>query len=161
MSTRSGWGRETDCLQQTATAPTGRCSTRAERAATGRLAALEGGGGALPDEPGAGGSVVLGVGIAERAGGARARPAAARCAARRRGVLARQDGARRRLLLLDVTGRHPRVAVSIGELDTAAHVATFVGGFTTTVRGDLDRHDRDLALCGPAPWAWPGETLPW
>jgi len=118
----------------------------AERAATGRLAALEGGGEALPDELGAGGSVVLGVGIAERAAAlelVRRRLDALRAV---RAVLARQDGARRRLLLLDVTGRHPRVAVSIGELDTAAHVATFVGGFTTTVRGDLDRHDRELAL---------------
>ena len=44
-----------------------------------------------------------------------------------------------------MTGRHPRAAVAIGEVDTAEHVATFVGGFTTTVSGDLDRHDRDLA----------------
>jgi pimeloyl-ACP methyl ester carboxylesterase len=62
-----------------------------------------------------------------------------------RAVLARQDGARRQLLLLDVGGRHPRAAVAIGEVDAAPHVATFVGGFTTTVGGDLDRYDRDLA----------------
>ena len=118
---------------------------RAERAATGRLAALEAGGAARPDELGAGGAVVLGLGLSERAAAlelVRRRLDALRAV---RGVLSRQDGARRRLLLLDVTGRHPRAAVSIGEIDTAAHVATFVGGFTTTVAGDLDRHDRDLA----------------
>ena len=55
----------------------------AERAATDRLAALEGGGAALPDELGAGGAVVLGVGIAERAAALGSRPAAARRPARR------------------------------------------------------------------------------
>ena len=118
---------------------------RAERAATARLAALEAGGSARPDELGSGGAVVLGLGLSERTAAlelVRRRLAALRAV---RGVLSRTDGARRRLLLLDVTGRHPRAAVSIGEIDTAAHVATFVGGFTTTVTGDLDRHDRDLA----------------
>jgi hypothetical protein len=62
-----------------------------------------------------------------------------------RRVLARQDGARRRLLFIDVSGRHPRSAVAIGEIDTAEHVTTFVGGFTTTVTGDLERYDGDLA----------------
>ncbi|WP_404392963.1 alpha/beta hydrolase [Humibacillus xanthopallidus] len=118
---------------------------RAQHAAAGRLAALEAGGAVRPDEVGAGGAVVLGLGLSERAAAVellRRRLDALRAV---RGVLSRTDGARRRLLLLDVTGRHPKAAVSIGEIDTAAHVATFVGGFTTTVAGDLDRHDRDLA----------------
>ena len=118
---------------------------RAERAALGRLASLEAGAAPLPDELGAGGMAVLGLGLSERAEAlelVRRRLEALRAV---RGVLARQDGARRRLLLIEVTGRHPRAAVAIGEVDTAEHVSTFVGGFTTTVSGDLDRHDRDLA----------------
>lgn len=118
---------------------------RAERAALGRLAALEAGGEPLPEEVGAVQTAVLALGLSERAGAielVRRRLSALRAV---RGVLARQDGARRRLLLLDVTGRHPKAAVAIGEVDTAPHVATFVGGFTTTVSGDLDRYDRDLA----------------
>lgn len=117
----------------------------AERAAQGRIAALEAGGEPLPDEVGAGGAAVLALGLSERASAlelVRGRLAALRAV---RGVLSRRDGARRRLLLLDVMGPHPRAAVAIGEVDTAPHVATFVGGFTTTVGGDLDRYDRDLA----------------
>lgn len=118
---------------------------RAERAALARLAALEAGGEPLPEEVGAAWTAVLALGLSERAGAielVRRRLSALRAV---RGVLARQDGARRRLLLLDVTGRHPKAAVAIGEVDTAPHVATFVGGFTTTVGGDLDRYDHDLA----------------
>jgi hypothetical protein len=118
---------------------------RAERAARGRIAALEAGAAARPDELGAGGAAVLGLGLSERATAlelVRRRLDALRAV---RGVLARRDGTRRRLLLVDVSGRHPRAAVAIGEVDTAEHVATFVGGFTTTVSGDLDRYDRDLA----------------
>ncbi|TQM58508.1 alpha/beta hydrolase [Humibacillus xanthopallidus] len=118
---------------------------RVERAARGRLAVLEAGGEPLPEEVGAGGSAVLALGLSERAGAlelVRGRLDALRAV---RAVLGRQDGARRRLLLLDVAGRHPKAAVAIGEVDTAPHVATFVGGFTTTVGGDLDRYDRELA----------------
>jgi hypothetical protein len=118
---------------------------RAERAARGRIAALESGGEPLPDEVGPGGAAVLALGLSERATAlerVRGRLAALRAV---REVLSRRDGARRRLMLLDVAGPHPRAAVAIGEVDTAPHVATFVGGFTTTVGGDLDRYDRDLA----------------
>jgi len=118
---------------------------RAERAALARLAALESGAEPLPDELGGGQTAVLALGLSEGAAAlelVRRRLEALRAV---RGVLARRDGARRRLLLLDVTGRHPRAAVAIGEVDTAPHVATFVGGFTTSVSGDLDRYDLDLA----------------
>ncbi len=118
---------------------------RAERAALSRMLALEAGGEPLPDEQGAGGPAVFAMGLSDRGtalGLTRRRLDALRAVRR---VLSRQDGARRRLLLLDVSGRHPRAAVAIGEVDTAEHVTTFVGGFTTTVADDLERHDGDLA----------------
>jgi hypothetical protein len=118
---------------------------RAEAAAVGRIAALEAGEEPLPGERGAAGAPVLAIGLGERASALelnRGRLEALRAVAR---VLARTDGGRRRLVLVDVSGRHPRAAVAIGEVDSASHVTTFVGGFTTTVAGDLERHDAELA----------------
>ncbi|WHP16040.1 alpha/beta hydrolase [Cellulomonas sp. ES6] len=47
----------------------------------------------------------------------------------------------RSLLLLDVTGTHQlKAAVAVGDVDTAAHVAVFTPGFTTTVAGSLEDH---------------------
>ena len=118
---------------------------RAEAAATARVAALEAGGEPLAGERGAGGAPVLGMGLAERAYALelnRGRVDALRAVRR---VLGRTDGARRRLVLVDVSGRQPRAAVAIGEVDSAPHVTTFVGGFTTTVAADLERHVTDLA----------------
>jgi hypothetical protein len=118
---------------------------RAERAARGRLLALEAGGAPLPDEVGSGGTALLALGLSERAVALELVRGRLAALAAVRAVLSRRDGARRTLVLLDLRGRHPLAAVAIGEVDTAAHVATFVGGFTTTVSGDLDRYDRDLA----------------
>lgn len=61
-----------------------------------------------------------------------------------REVLGRGDPPRR-LLLLDTSGEMVRTAVAIGDVDTADHVATFVGGFTTTPRGGLRGHDTTMA----------------
>ena len=118
---------------------------RAEAAATARVAALEAGGEPLAGERGAGGAPVLGMGLAGRGSALelnRGRVDALRAVRR---VLGRTDGARRRLVLVDVSGRQPRAAVAIGEVDSAPHVTTFVGGFTTTVAADLERHVTDLA----------------
>lgn len=51
----------------------------------------------------------------------------------------------RQLLSLDGAGDRLRAVVGIGDVDTADHVATFVGGFTTTPRGSLGRYDTQLA----------------
>ncbi|MCU1537793.1 MAG: hypothetical protein JWP82_2144 [Humibacillus sp.] len=118
---------------------------RAEEAATARVAALEAGGPVLPGERGVAGAPVLGVGLGEQAGALelnRTRLDALRAVRR---VLERTEGGRRRLVLVDVSGRHPLAAVSIGEVDTAPHVTTFVGGFTTRVVADLEQHDAALA----------------
>jgi hypothetical protein len=47
----------------------------------------------------------------------------------------------RRLLVLDLTGEQAVAAVAVGDVDTAAHVAVFVPGFSTTVSGALTGHD--------------------
>lgn len=59
-----------------------------------------------------------------------------------REVLARHDGGERTLLMIDGSGGLLEAAVAVGDVDAAEHVATFVGGFTTTVGGDLGRYDR-------------------
>ncbi len=56
-------------------------------------------------------------------------------------VVARRDGHLRQLLVVDATGPVVRAAVSLGDVDTAGHVTTFVGGVSTTVDGDLARLD--------------------
>ena len=65
-----------------------------------------------------------------------------------RQVLDQRDGRTRQLLAVDVTGRTARLAVAVGDVDRAAHVAVVVPGFTTTVERDLggaDRVSTDLA----------------
>jgi hypothetical protein len=65
-----------------------------------------------------------------------------------RQVLDQPDGQRRQLLSVDVSGRSAHVAVAVGDLDHAHHVAVVVPGFTTTVERDLvgaDRVSADLA----------------
>ncbi|HWI33907.1 MAG TPA: alpha/beta hydrolase [Lapillicoccus sp.] len=59
-----------------------------------------------------------------------------------RGVLDQHDGRQRQLLVFDVSGRSARVAVSVGDVDRADHVAVVVPGFTTTVQRDLAGSDR-------------------
>ncbi len=65
-----------------------------------------------------------------------------------RQVLDQRDGETRQLLAFDVSGRSARVAVAVGDVDRAGHVAVVVPGFTTTVERDLvgsDRVSADLA----------------
>jgi hypothetical protein len=51
----------------------------------------------------------------------------------------------RYLLVLDSSGEQLKAAVAVGDVDTAAHVAVFTPGFTTTVQDSLRRYDRELA----------------
>ena len=60
-----------------------------------------------------------------------------------RDVLSQRDGAQRQLLHVDDSGPIVQAVVAVGDVDTAEHVATHVGGFTTTVRGSLRRIDRE------------------
>lgn len=50
----------------------------------------------------------------------------------------------RRLIAFDTSGRHVTAAVAQGDIDTAAHVAVFTPGFTTTARDSLDGYDQAL-----------------
>lgn len=59
-------------------------------------------------------------------------------------VLGQRDGRRRQLLLLDISGRMAKTAVSTGDVDKAGHVAVYVGGLSTAVDRDLRGYDRDL-----------------
>jgi hypothetical protein len=58
-----------------------------------------------------------------------------------RDVVSRRDGVKRRLLLVDTSQRDVRTVVALGDVETAAHVTTFVGGMSTTPRDDLRRYD--------------------
>lgn len=61
-----------------------------------------------------------------------------------RDVLARADGGRRTLLLVDDSGGLLRTAVAVGDVDRAEHVVTFVGGMSTRA-ADLGRYDELFA----------------
>jgi hypothetical protein len=61
-----------------------------------------------------------------------------------REVISRRDGVQRELLAVDDFGDLVTAAVAVGAVDTAEHVATFVGGFTTTVEGTLRGLDSAL-----------------
>ncbi|MEW2506001.1 alpha/beta hydrolase [Amycolatopsis sp. NPDC047767] len=50
----------------------------------------------------------------------------------------------RQLLTLDTTGERLKAAVSVGNIDTAKHVAVFTPGFTSTVNGSLGNYDADM-----------------
>ncbi|MDN5765384.1 MAG: alpha/beta hydrolase family protein [Humibacillus sp.] len=62
-----------------------------------------------------------------------------------RDVLGRHDGGPRTLLMIDGSGELLEAAVAVGDIDRADHVATYVGGLSTTVRGDLRRYDSTLS----------------
>ncbi|MEP7333849.1 MAG: alpha/beta hydrolase [Terracoccus sp.] len=47
----------------------------------------------------------------------------------------------RTLLMVDGSGELLEAAVAVGDIERAGHVATYVGGLSTTVRGDLRRYD--------------------
>ena len=67
-------------------------------------------------------------------------------------VVSRRDGHPRQLLLVDATGPFVRAAVSLGDVDTAGHVTTFVGGVSTTVDGDLARLDDRFGALRTLAW---------
>ena len=50
----------------------------------------------------------------------------------------------RQLLVLDTTGPQTRAAIAVGDLDTAAHVAVFTPGFTTTVQDSMANTDEGM-----------------
>ncbi|MCP3797769.1 alpha/beta hydrolase family protein [Allokutzneria sp. A3M-2-11 16] len=59
-------------------------------------------------------------------------------------TLARGD---RQLLVFDPTGKQPKAAIAVGNVDTAEHVSVFTPGFSTTVAGSIrefDDHMKDL-----------------
>ena len=58
-----------------------------------------------------------------------------------RAVLARRDGVVRQLLLVDARGRTAKVVIAQGDVETAEHVVTYVGGLSTKPRDDLARYD--------------------
>jgi hypothetical protein len=60
-----------------------------------------------------------------------------------REVMSQRDGVPRQLLQVDDTGPIVQAAIAIGDVDTAEHVVTQVGGFTTTVGDSLRRLDRE------------------
>jgi len=51
----------------------------------------------------------------------------------------------RHLLALDLSGREAMAAVAVGDVDTAAHVAVFVPGAGSTVQGNLEGYDTQVA----------------
>lgn len=61
-----------------------------------------------------------------------------------RDVISQDDGVPRLLLALGEEDGLVTAVVSVGDVDRAKHVATFVGGLTTTVQGDLRRYDRQF-----------------
>lgn len=60
-----------------------------------------------------------------------------------REVMSQTDEVQRQLLLVDDSGPIVRTVIALGDVDAADHVATYVGGFTTTVRASLRRMDRE------------------
>lgn len=55
-----------------------------------------------------------------------------------------EQGDDRRLLVLDPSGDLVKAAIAVGDVDHAAHVATFVPGMTTTVHGSMDDYLRSM-----------------
>lgn len=58
-----------------------------------------------------------------------------------------RDDRRRQLLLLDASAGRVRAAISLGDVDVAEHVSTYVGGFTTRA-ADLPAYDTSFAALG-------------
>jgi hypothetical protein len=83
---------------------------------------------------------LLGVGFQGEAAGRQERQRVADLEAIRE-VISQDDGEPRLLLQLGAAGPLVTAAVGVGDVDRAEHVATFVGGLSTTVR-DLPRYDR-------------------
>jgi hypothetical protein len=87
---------------------------------------------------------VLGVGLEGRLVGLQERKRVAELEAVR-AVVEQRDGVPRQLLLLDVSGPLVAAAFALGDVDRAEHVATFVGGLSTTVGSAARRYDRTFA----------------
>lgn len=62
-----------------------------------------------------------------------------------RRTLAQADGIPRQLLRVDTSGPLVTAVVTVGDVERADHVATYVAGFTTTVREVLPRLDGDFS----------------
>ena len=56
-------------------------------------------------------------------------------------LLAKRDGVTRHLLLVDVSGPVVRAITTVGDIDRAGHVSTYVGGFSTRPEHDLQAYD--------------------
>jgi len=56
-------------------------------------------------------------------------------------LLTRSDGVTRHLLLIDSTGPVVRAVLTVGDVDRAGHVVTYVGGFSTSPHFDAQLYD--------------------
>ena len=61
-------------------------------------------------------------------------------------VLAKRDGITRHLLLVEITTTVVRAITTVGDVDRAGHVATFVGGLSTSPHVDLRRNNTFLGV---------------
>lgn len=59
-------------------------------------------------------------------------------------VLAKRDGVTRHLLLIDVTGPVVRSVTTVGDIDRAGHVTTYVGGLSTSPHSTLVGYDERM-----------------
>ena len=67
-------------------------------------------------------------------------------------VLAKSDGVTRHLLLIDITGPVVRAVTTVGNIDRAGHVATYVGGLSTSPHLDLRRYDETFVRLRTLAW---------
>ena len=67
-------------------------------------------------------------------------------------VLGKSDGVTRHLLLVDITGPVVRAVTTVGNVDRAGHVATYVGGLSTSPHLDLRRYDETFARLRTLAW---------
>ncbi|HEY9494906.1 MAG TPA: alpha/beta hydrolase [Intrasporangium sp.] len=67
-------------------------------------------------------------------------------------VLGKSDGVTRHLLLVDITGPVVRAVTTVGNIDRAGHVATYVGGLSTSPHLDLRRYDETFVRVRTLAW---------
>ncbi|HEX5967126.1 MAG TPA: alpha/beta hydrolase [Intrasporangium sp.] len=63
-------------------------------------------------------------------------------------VLGKRDGVTRHLLLVDITGPVVRAVTTVGNVDRAGHVATYIGGLSTSPHKDLLTFDERFVGLG-------------